>query len=106
MKRGYVCIGLDNPKTAENVGSAMRACGVYGAAQLIYSGNRYKKGTKRSDGVRSFIVTLLHLFDLQDGLASYLYSDYLLILFYSDSPCCNQPPATFQFPSPFIPPTL
>lgn len=41
--RGYACIGLDNPKTPVNVGSAMRACGVYGAAQCFYTGKRYKK---------------------------------------------------------------
>ena len=30
--RGFACIGLDNPKTPANVGSAMRAVGVYHAA--------------------------------------------------------------------------
>jgi tRNA(Leu) C34 or U34 (ribose-2'-O)-methylase TrmL len=30
--RGYAAIGLDNPKCSENVGSALRACGVYGAS--------------------------------------------------------------------------
>ena len=41
--RGYAIIGLTNPKTPANVGSAMRACGVYGAAALYYSGERFKK---------------------------------------------------------------
>ena len=44
--RGYACVGLDNPKTPVNVGSAMRACGVYGASQLFYSGRRYKAASK------------------------------------------------------------
>ncbi len=42
-QRGYACIGLDNPKSPHNVGSAMRACGVYGAAQCYFTGKRYAK---------------------------------------------------------------
>ena len=44
MKRGYACIGLDNPKTPVNVGSAMRAVGVYGASFLACSGKRCGTG--------------------------------------------------------------
>jgi tRNA(Leu) C34 or U34 (ribose-2'-O)-methylase TrmL len=43
MQRGYSVIGLDNPKTPANVGSAMRACGVYGASQLFFTGRRFKR---------------------------------------------------------------
>lgn len=39
--RGYSAVGLFNPKTRENVGSALRACGVYGASMLAVSGRRY-----------------------------------------------------------------
>lgn len=46
MKRGYACIALYNPKTPANIGSAMRACGVYGASQLIYTGERFDKAKK------------------------------------------------------------
>lgn len=42
--RGYACIGLDNPKTPANVGSAMRAVGVYNAAFLAVSGKRLGTG--------------------------------------------------------------
>jgi tRNA(Leu) C34 or U34 (ribose-2'-O)-methylase TrmL len=42
--RGYACIGLDNPKTPANVGSAMRAVGVYHAAFLAITGNRLDTG--------------------------------------------------------------
>jgi len=42
--RGYACIGLDNPKTAANVGSAMRAVGNYGAAFLACTGTRFDTG--------------------------------------------------------------
>lgn len=41
--RGYSCIGLDNPKTPTNIGSAIRAAGNYSAAFIAISGNRYKK---------------------------------------------------------------
>lgn len=43
LNRGYACIGLDSPKTPANVGSAMRACGVYGANQCFFTGKRYAK---------------------------------------------------------------
>jgi len=46
MNRGYALIGLVNPKTPANVGSVMRACGVYGAAQCLYTGERYKKAKR------------------------------------------------------------
>lgn len=42
--KGYACIGLDNPKFVENVGSAMRAVGVYGAKFLACTGNRFNTG--------------------------------------------------------------
>ena len=41
MKRGYCGIGLDNPKSAANVGSALRAAGVYGASFVAASGQRF-----------------------------------------------------------------
>ena len=44
--RGYSIIGLVNPKTPANVGSAMRACGVYGASQCLFTGRRYAKSKK------------------------------------------------------------
>lgn len=41
--RGYAAIGLDNPKSAANVGSVLRAAHVYGAAMVIVSGHRFQK---------------------------------------------------------------
>lgn len=41
QKRGYACIGLDNPKTPVNVGSALRAAGIYGAEFVATTGKRY-----------------------------------------------------------------
>jgi len=42
--RGYAAIGLDNPKNSVNVGSALRAAGVYGAVFVAASGRRYGSG--------------------------------------------------------------
>jgi tRNA(Leu) C34 or U34 (ribose-2'-O)-methylase TrmL len=43
--RGYCGIGLDNPKNAINVGSTLRAAGIYGAAFVATTGKRYKKAS-------------------------------------------------------------
>ena len=43
--RGYAAIGLDNPKNTINVGSAMRAVGVYKASMLAISGKRIGAGS-------------------------------------------------------------
>jgi len=40
-KKSYACIGLQNPKSPENVGSVMRAAGCYGANSVFYTGTRY-----------------------------------------------------------------
>ena len=40
---GYACIGLYQPKTTTNIGSALRACGCFGASMIAVSGRRYKK---------------------------------------------------------------
>lgn len=42
MKRGYACIGLDNPKNSVNVGSVLRAAGIYKASHVYIRGQRYK----------------------------------------------------------------
>lgn len=44
-KRGYFGVGLHRPKTAVNVGSAIRAVGIYGGAMIAASGIRYKKSS-------------------------------------------------------------
>lgn len=41
--RGFSCVGLINPKFDSNVGSAIRACGCYGAAAILIQGERYQK---------------------------------------------------------------
>jgi tRNA(Leu) C34 or U34 (ribose-2'-O)-methylase TrmL len=41
--RGYCGIGLDNPKQDVNVGSALRAAGIYGAAFVAATGQRFKR---------------------------------------------------------------
>ena len=37
-----VAIGLQNPKSASNVASILRASGCYGVSSVFYSGNRYR----------------------------------------------------------------
>lgn len=41
--RGYAAIGLINPKTPFNIGSACRAVGCYEAALIAISGQRFKR---------------------------------------------------------------
>lgn len=52
MSRGYCGIGLDNPKDSINVGSALRAAGVYGAAFVAASGRRF--GTGPTDTMKHY----------------------------------------------------
>lgn len=56
--RGFAGIGLDNPKSILNIGSAIRACQVYRAQFLAISGTRYKKtpATDTMKGSRHFPV--------------------------------------------------
>ena len=62
--RGYSIIGLDNPKTSINVGAALRACGVYGAAMLVTSGRRYHRAP--TDTMKQYRHTpLVQVEDLQ-----------------------------------------
>ena len=62
-KRGYACIGLDNPKSEINVGAAMRAVGVYAAKGLYVTGSRYKPG--RTDTMKHYRqIPLIHTIDL------------------------------------------
>ena len=64
-QRGYSAVGLDNPKTEANVGSAMRAVGVYGASLLACSGNRLGPGA--TDTMKHYRhVPLLRCNDLHD----------------------------------------
>ena len=41
--RGYCCVGLDNPRSACNVGGAMRACGIFGVSFLAVAGQRFRR---------------------------------------------------------------
>lgn len=43
--RGYAAIGLHNPKTAINVGSALRAAQCYDAAFVAHTGQRYRSAS-------------------------------------------------------------
>ena len=52
MNRGYCGIGLDNPKSEVNVGSVLRAAGIYGAAWVAASGRRF--GSAKTDTMKHY----------------------------------------------------
>ena len=65
MMRGFAAIGLDNPKSEVNVGSAMRAVVVYKAAMLAISGRRLRAGC--TDTMKHHKhIPLLHADDIFD----------------------------------------
>jgi len=43
MKTSLVSIGLENPKSPENVGMVLRAAGCYGADKIFYTGERFDR---------------------------------------------------------------
>lgn len=51
-QRGYAAIALDNPKSKENIGSALRGSDVYGAAFVAASKSRYKGAS--TDTLKSY----------------------------------------------------
>ena len=51
MKNPKICIGLVNPKSPENVGSAMRASGNYGVDSVFYTGSRYPRAVELNPDV-------------------------------------------------------
>jgi len=67
MTRGFSAVGLFNPKTPANVGSALRACECYGASLMVVSGNRYNRHP--TDVFNTFKkIPLLHCTDLKDAI--------------------------------------
>lgn len=64
-KRGYCGIGLDNPKSEVNVGSALRAAGIYGAAFVATTGSRYGPGLTDTMKVYRHLP-LIRIEDLHD----------------------------------------
>lgn len=59
--RGYCGIGLDNPKTNINVGSVLRAAGVYGASFVAASGGRF--GSEKTDTMKAYRKLPLYRID-------------------------------------------
>ena len=65
--RGFSCIGLDNPKSPLNVGSALRAAGIYGSAMVITSGQRYTRAP--TDTMKHYRhLPLVHAVDLHEAI--------------------------------------
>lgn len=67
QQRGYACIGLDRPKSIENIGSVLRAAGNFNAAMVAVSGRRYRR-TRTDTGAEYRHLPLLHVADLADAL--------------------------------------
>jgi len=63
MSKGYAAVGIQDPKFAENVGSAFRACGCFGAKFLAVSGNRYARHAADT-GKEHQRIPLFHVDDL------------------------------------------
>jgi len=62
--RGYACIGLDNPRSAGNIGGVIRAACIYEAAMVVIKGRYYKKNKLDTTcGYRHMPV--LHVNDLE-----------------------------------------
>lgn len=68
-ERGYFGVGLYRPKSEANVGAALRACGVYGAAMMALQGQRFKKSS--TDTMKAW--RHLPLLESADLLASIPY---------------------------------
>lgn len=64
--RGYAAIGLDNPKNKENVGSVLRAAGVYDASLVIASKNRWSKSSTDTMKCYKHIPFISGVDDLHD----------------------------------------
>lgn len=65
MSRGYAAIGLHQPKTPVNVGSALRAAGCYGAALVATSGRRYRRAPTDTTNIYRHLP-LIQCDDLHD----------------------------------------
>lgn len=64
---GYACVALSNPKTPANVGHVLRAAYAYGAAMVLYSGNRYKR-TAVDTPCAYLQIPLVHAYDLRGAI--------------------------------------
>ena len=65
VRRGFFCVGLDNPKTNINVGSVLRAAGVFECDMVAISGHRY--GRSPTDTMKHYRhLPLLQVDDLHD----------------------------------------
>lgn len=63
--RGFFAVGLDNPKTAINIGGVLRASDCYGASLVAVSGSRaVRSSTDTSKAYRR--IPVLRVGDLRD----------------------------------------
>ena len=69
MKRGFSGVGIDNPKDPLNIGSALRAAGVYGASFVAITGKRYRH--TRTDTMKAYKHIPLHKVDDLQSIIPY-----------------------------------
>lgn len=65
--RGYAVVALDRPKTRENIGSVLRACHCFGAAEVVVYGARYRPAC--TDTLSAWRhMPLIHVEDLRAAI--------------------------------------
>ena len=92
--RGYLAVGVYQPKTASNVGTLWRTAHAYGAAYLFTVGARYRHQPSDTTKAPSH-VPLLHFDDLEALLATRPFSAELVCVELTER---ATPLARFQHP--------
>ncbi|OUS27083.1 23S rRNA methyltransferase [Gammaproteobacteria bacterium 45_16_T64] len=72
MTKHNVSIGLSNPKSAENVGSVLRASGCFGVDDIYFTGERYARAAKYNTDTKNAnqkiaVTRVEHLLELLDS---------------------------------------
>ena len=64
---GFCCVGLDNPKTAANVGAVLRAAGCFAVKMVAVSGRRYQHSS--ADARKAYRdLPFLQIRDLREAI--------------------------------------
>lgn len=64
---GFCCVGLDNPKTAANVGAVLRAAGCFAVKMVAVSGRRYQQSS--ADARKAYRdLPFLQIRDLREAI--------------------------------------
>ena len=66
-RRGFACVGLNNPKNSINVGAVLRAVNVFGGKMLVTQGVRYRKVPTDTMSTHKKIP-MIQVADLKDAI--------------------------------------